>query len=181
MIRFSTFGADWLRIEGGVSAQRNTIFFLSLRYGGDRKRRKNSDGTSLTQISAPLCYTPYASPYSCHVSRRSVQNERVIPEHRNVCYVYYNKIRNLSFNWRLLYKGGNIWVIRDSSSWPCHAHITANVDITIGNRTLQTSHMTSSWAANMMHWPRLTATWLKKFDTGTHNDTPHHMNRWDPQ
>ena len=40
------------------------------------KRHKNSDGTTLTQISAPLCYAPNASPYSCHVSWRSVQNWR---------------------------------------------------------------------------------------------------------
>ena len=93
MICSSTFGADWLRIEGGVSAQRNTIFFLSLRYGRQRKRRKNSDGTTLTQISAPLCYA--SMPLHIPGTFRDVPSkiEGVIPEHRNVRYVYYNKMR----------------------------------------------------------------------------------------
>ena len=59
-------GVGWLRTEGGVSEQRNTIFSLSLRHGCDCKRRKNLDGTTLVQILALLCYTLYASPYSCH-------------------------------------------------------------------------------------------------------------------
>ena len=50
--------------------------FLSLRYDRDRKRCKNSDRTTLTQILTPLFYAPYASPYSCHVSQCSIQNWR---------------------------------------------------------------------------------------------------------
>ena len=52
MMCSSKFGEDWWKIEGGVSGQCNTIFSLSLRYGGDRKSGKNMKGTTLNQILA---------------------------------------------------------------------------------------------------------------------------------
>ena len=47
----SKFGEGWWKVEG-VSGERNTIFSLSLRYGGNRKSGKNSNGMTLNQISA---------------------------------------------------------------------------------------------------------------------------------
>ena len=61
VIYSSKIGEDWWKIEGGVSGKRNTIFSLSLRYGGDHKSGKNSDGTTLNQISAQRGYSQYAS------------------------------------------------------------------------------------------------------------------------
>ena len=52
VIYSSTFGEDWWLMEGGVCEQRNMIFSLSLRYGGNRKSSKNPDGTVLNLIWA---------------------------------------------------------------------------------------------------------------------------------
>ena len=61
VIYSSKFSEDWWKVEGGVSAPRNTLFSLSLRYGDDCNSGKNLDRTTLNQISAQPCYSRYAS------------------------------------------------------------------------------------------------------------------------
>ena len=64
MMCSSKFGEDWWKIEGGISGQQNSIFFLSFRYGGDSKSGKNSDGTTINQIwlSEVTHTTPLRNP-----------------------------------------------------------------------------------------------------------------------
>ena len=82
MIYSSKFGEDWWKIEGGVSEQQNTIFSLSLSYGGDLKIGKNTDGMTLNQVSAQPGYSHYVSSFSTTFRDIPSRIERVYPEHR---------------------------------------------------------------------------------------------------
>ena len=93
VIHSSMFGEDWWKIEGGTSGRRNRIFSLSLRYGDNCKSGKNSDGKTLN----PKFGSARLLPVRLFVILPGLvtfcpELKENIPNNKNVCYVYINKI-----------------------------------------------------------------------------------------
>ena len=86
----SKFGEDWW--QGGVCEQRNAIFPLSHRYGGDRESGKKSDGMALKLNfnSARLLMLSLIVILARFMMFRPELKE-YIPINENVRYFYYNK------------------------------------------------------------------------------------------
>ena len=92
MICSSTFGVDWLRIEGGVPNNETQSFPYLL----DMAMTVKDARTQTERLCFKFRLRYVTLPTSLHIPATfhdvPSKIEGVIPEHQNVRYVYYNKI-----------------------------------------------------------------------------------------
>ena len=91
MMISSVLGVDDPKLMEEFVNNQTTIFTLSLRYCTDRKRCKNSDGTALNRILAPLClvHSPSYSHIPTTFGQLSSKTEGVFPRHTKCIIIRY--------------------------------------------------------------------------------------------